>query len=308
MNTNDWKRRIEEKEKEVYQTARKLMEDEAKKETYRLYIGLGHIILLDSVEENIALWQYNYLSPHDGSNKPVYFYTDLNGKPLFNGKLFGFATSFSQGKALVFDFNSTSHPYIIDIQNRERIIIPGELGWEHVSNFKNNRLALENDKRKWGSFIINQDEKVIEPEIPFIWDYLASSKIKNIVFPGKKDVYTVFPNYELGPYSHMVQDKNKSFDRECLKIARMTAAEAITPERFKELESYITEIEWKNSGITKYLYSFTRNPGSEYFNEDQAASFCLPNGEIIDLNLTDGSIVDLGSVEDYKGVSYKLKK
>lgn len=298
MNTTDWKIRVQEKEKAVYLTARKLLENEAKKRISRLYLGLGNKVYLDSVEENIVLWRYTYDCLHDGSTKYVFFYTDLDGEPLFNGKLFRYATPFSQGKALVFDFDSTGRPYIIDIQSKELIIIPKDLGWRSISNFKNNRLSLEDHNKKWGSLIINKDERVIELEIPFIWDYLASSKEKDIVYPGKLFEYTVYPNYESGPYGHMVKDKDKSVDYECIKLSRMVVTEALTLKRFKELESFITEMEWRNAGLTRYMFSFLENPGDEYFSESIKENLCT----------TDGSIVDLGIIDDYKGVAYKLKK
>lgn len=298
MNTIDWEIRIQKKEMDVYLTARELLENEAKKRIGRLYLGLGNRVYLDSVEENIALWRYTYNCIYDGSVRYVYFYTDLNGKPLFNGKLFSYATSFSKGKALVFDFDDTDYPYIIDIQSKELIIIPEDLGWRNISNFKNNRLSLEDSNKKWGSLIINKDERIIEPEIPFIWDYLAASKEKDIVYPGKTFEYAVYPNYEPGPYGRMVEDKDKRVDYECIKLSRMTVTEALTPKRFKELESFITEMEWKKTDLTRYMPSFLKNPGDEYFNESGTEILCS----------TDGNIVDLGTIDDYKGVAYTLKK
>lgn len=298
MNTIDWKLKIREKEKEVYTAARNLLENAAKERIGRLYLSLGYDVELESIEENIALWMYSYIDIHNRDDKYVYLYTDLNGTPLFNGKLFRYATPFSGGKAIVFDFDRTNRPYFIDINSKEIINLPGEIGWRQISNFKNNRLYVKGNNEKWGSIHINGSEKIVELEIPFIWDFLAGSKHSGIVFPGRLVEYTTFPNYELGPYSHMVADKDKSITCQRIKLARMTTKEALTIKRFKEMESYFNEMEWRRGGITAYMPYFLGNPGDELFHELDKEELCL----------TDGSIINPGSLDQYKGVSYRLKK
>ena len=64
---------------------------------------------------------YSYIDIHNRDDKYVYLYADLNGTPLFNGKLFRYATPFSGGKAIVFDFDRTNRPYFIDINSKEII-------------------------------------------------------------------------------------------------------------------------------------------------------------------------------------------
>ncbi len=68
--------------------------------------------MLESVEENIALWR-KYKS---GSSKSYYFFTDLEGKLLFDGKTFQYATPFSDSKAcLKYD----KEWYVIDLVKKE---------------------------------------------------------------------------------------------------------------------------------------------------------------------------------------------
>ena len=181
--------------------------------------------ILDSVDENICLWR---LICYKRSERiQLYFYTNLEGEILFDNNFFEEATTFSNGSSLV-DYGRNNW-YIINLEKREKMQISNDMNCKLFQNFMHNSMAvLDCDIKKWGSYSLNPSERVWQREIPFIWDYLALSRDKDIVICGIADKYTCKSNYEYGPYSHMIPDYDKVSVVVRYKIARMLKKSALS--------------------------------------------------------------------------------
>lgn len=88
-----------------------LKEDVLRKEQARQKYSSGYYRLsLVSVEENISLWKKRYFN----DDKEDYFYTDLEGNLLFDGRNFQYATPFYHSLACVND--RIDGWYLMDIE------------------------------------------------------------------------------------------------------------------------------------------------------------------------------------------------
>lgn len=250
-------------------------------------------ITLLTVEENIALWKVNHFFEREG-----YIYTDLNGKSLFNGKIFSYATAFSNSRACVSDVDQW---YILDLKNGELVSFPKGLYWENINGFRNDELALfHSQENGWGSYVYHPIDHTFTKKIPFIWDTLEISRKKGQVYVG---ILTDFI-YDL------LQEEKGYHKKSFLDIPVMplSTKDAFDSLKYHELmEIYRKDLLSKNvKHILKQIhcqctlkrikeviqrtimdgYSIT----DEYFKEQEDCSF----------NGNDGLIVDTKDIRDYQ--------
>lgn len=92
-----------------------------------------------TIEDNIALWWGRKFN----EGRVEFFYTDLNGKPLFDGETFQYTTAFSNSCACVKRFDEW---YIIDISKMQLVSLSKDLTWSNINRFRNGNLALFDKK------------------------------------------------------------------------------------------------------------------------------------------------------------------
>ncbi len=250
-------------------------------------------IRLISVDENIALWSMPYYYRSQGHNYLFYFYSDLKGNILFDETLFAYATPFSSGCALVRE-DLRDEWYVINLNTKERVLKPANLGWGDLTDFRNNTLAIcDGNNGKWGSYTIDFDEHLWQVDIPFIWDYLTLSRDPNLVYAGLDHYFIDHPNWEYGPYNHMIPDRYEVSWLHYYKVALLKREEAKNLDVFKELEKHIEHYFWARGERTKYIPEGKSNVGDGYFNEK---------------TINTGQLVDVGSLSDYPKILSKIKK
>lgn len=248
-------------------------------------------IMLMTVDENIALWILPYYSRMSGKKCNFYFYSDLKGNLLFDGAFFDYATPFSGGTAVVKD--TSGKWYIINLNSKERVLFPSEFGWKDFTNLRNNSFALcDRNSGKWGAYSIDYTDYLWQPDIPFIWDYLSFSRTPGLVYVGKDDFYKYYPNWEAGPYDHLIPERYDSVKIPTYKVARLTKEEAQNSNAFTELEKHIDDYYWALGNRTHFISPDQSNVGDEYFHEKPSNS---------------GLIVETSSIEDYPTVLSRLK-
>ncbi|MDE6141669.1 MAG: hypothetical protein K2G03_03605 [Bacilli bacterium] len=188
-NSKEIRRTLWEIEGEILE---KLKEEQEELEKSLLVYRLGgskkmikqRDIELISIKENIVLWgtYYKYsLCPR------LYFYTDIEGKLLFDGTIFQYATPFSDSCALVKQDNDW---YIIDLKIMEFVGLPNEILPYTANGFENGNLAIfDRKKEHWGSYYYSREDKTFKQDIPFIWDALEFLRKKEDVYVGIHDIY-----------------------------------------------------------------------------------------------------------------------
>lgn len=227
-----------------------------------------------------------------GKKSRFYFYSDLNGTLLFDGALFNYATPFSEKSAVVKDCSDKW--YIINLNSRERILFPDEFSWQDFTDFRNSAFALCDSKsKKWGTYSIDYDTHLWQPDIPFVWDFLSLSRNPELVYAGVEELYNYYPNWESGPYNHMIPDRYDSVKMTVYKVAQLQKAEAQDLTAFSELEKHIDNYFWSASARTHFISDIDSNAGDRYFHEE-------PNNS--------GLIVKTFSLEDYPITLSRLKK
>ncbi len=267
-------------------------------------------IYLRSVEEDIALWKKESLIIKDiNSTKESkiyrYFYTDLLGNLLFNGKSFNYATPFSNSRACLKDGDEW---LILDSKDKKITYFPDELSFKNINVFRNDSLALCNGNDfKWGSIKYNNDENIFEFDIPFIWNALDFSRENGKVYVGIYEANPIISNH---PYFHYDEDFGTLFTIETMKLpidmAKNTDYYYKTKNFFplspmtryikEEIYSDIPKEERKNI-INDYLKT-AYDISDTYFTEEFKEEF----------NNNKGYIVDIGDFNSYQKKLGKLIK
>lgn len=139
-----------------------------------------------SIKENIVLWGTERTCKYSLCSK-LYFYTDMEGKLLFDGTIFRYATPFSDSCALVKQDNDW---YIIDLKIMKFVGLPNEILPYTANGFENGNLAIfDRTKEHWGSYYYSRENQAFEQDIPFIWDALEFLRKKEGVYVGIHDIY-----------------------------------------------------------------------------------------------------------------------
>lgn len=253
-------------------------------------------IYLESVEEDIALWKKGNCV----HKNYCYFYTDLEGKLLFNGKTFKYATPFSNFRACV---NNYREWLVLDLENKEIIVFPKELIFENINIFRNDGLPLfDRDSLSWGSVRYNPNEKSFKKDIPFIWDTLEFSRVKDQVYVGKSDIYLSGDNH---PYSHWNDGFDTMFTLKTMKLPVDQVKDLSCYNYRKDFyigminQDVIRYIEEKiSSTVPPYqrremieIYLKTAYNISDYYFEEEYKE---------EVNNNEGKIVDVGVINEYQ--------
>ncbi len=246
------------------ENAKKALKEQAQEIKRRLnekkpYLEDPYPLYLSGIEENIARWR---------GEEPSYYYyflTDLNGNLLLNGDVFQYISPFSNGSAFIRGFHSC---FILN-SNTHELLVPDYLPGK-VRGFVNNNIELRNlQNQKYGSYLLNPDEKTITEDIPFVWDYLAFARDESLYLGVK-------------------------LPRICSKHDRRT-------EYLKVIEGAMKDIAYDYESARRiiadirygtYRFDIGEEP-KEYFRPSDQS---LKN---------DGTIVDLGEMTDYKKVLCK---
>lgn len=253
-------------------------------------------IFLESVEEDIALWKKGNIEHKDF----CYFYTDLEGNLLFNGNQFKYATPFSNSRACI---NNYREWLILDLEKKEVISFPNELTFGNINKFRNDGLALFNIiSLKWGSIKYDSYEKTFKQDIPFIWDALEYSRIKDYVYVGN---HSVSPIRDSSPYSNWNDDCGKMFTISAMKLPfdKSKSLDYYNSKR-EEYMCYLSrnEIRYIQEKISSNIseaeeYQIIKdylrtayNIGDYYFLEDYKE----------EINSNKGKIVDVGNINVYQ--------
>lgn len=143
------------------------------KERVRNYIDMIYFsskeeikdILVCSLSQKIGLWKMQLVSGEE-----LYFYTNIRGEILFGGECFSYATPFSNCCAIV-GFG-TSKFYILNIKRNELAEISNDkMEIQNVRGIKNRSITVLANGY-WGSYHFDEDENILQEEVPFIWDVL----------------------------------------------------------------------------------------------------------------------------------------
>ena len=263
---------------------------------------------LETVEDNIALWSVGYTRT-DNIEERFYFYSNLEGKLLFNGESFIFATPFSNGLAVV--LSGGRKYYLIDRENKEVLLMPEEAKVYEVSNIRNDMMSAKHSGFHyplWGSYKIDRKEKTLECVIPFIWNYLNMSRTQNQVYAGISDGYYVtssgshersyiakaYSDYSLYDWSRDLNDPPKFKEYVRNFVSRMDIETAQNKDYIKYFLGIL--LGNKYDGYQVWLY-FQDNDIGAYFGEKNEEKLCT----------NDGTIVENESLEGYQKVLCQLK-
>jgi hypothetical protein len=288
---------IDEKEKLI-----KLKEEVIKKAEESAYRYTRKIfdIHLVSIDNNIALWAVEHLTGHGSLYS--YIYTDLNGNILFNNEIFKYAAPFSNQKAIVKIMHSEW--LIIDLEKKEIVSFPHDLTFRNINRFKNNCIPLfDKEKKKWGGYQYNEEDKTFSENIPFIWDALDFSRSEGEVYVGISNVTAKICNH---PYFHSDEDFGVTLNIGAIKIPINRANNYDNYQNWLEnycrsLVRWICEEYRSREEGQKHLEEFIRtahNIGDYYFGEQYRKEY----------NTNNNTIVDVGKLEDYKRVLGKIRK
>lgn len=255
-------------------------------------------IILESVEEDIALWKkgnHVYKDWH-------YFYTDLEGNLLFNDEIFKYATPFSNSRAFVNNFREC---LILDLERKEIISLPKELTFLNINNFRNDNLALfDRNSYSWGSVRYNPDEKSFKKDIPFIWDALEFSRLKDQVYVGIHNVssnpYWIDDPGTKFTICTMKLSINDAKNLDCYNYRKNIHTGAINKDTIRYIQEEIsntTPEEEKKQLVKDYLKT-AYNISDYYFEEEYKE----------ELNNNKGNMVDAGNIDCYQKKLGKLVK
>lgn len=264
------------------------------RKTYYYYIAL------ESVEEDIALWKKG----NPATNEFLYFYTDLDGNLLFNGENFFYATPFSNSRAFVRNYRGW---FVLDIKKKEIVCFSNDLiidDLDNINKFRNDELAVfDGKKNKWGSLLYNEDEHTFEKDIPFIWDALDFSRLKNEeyaeVYIG---LHNLSPICSKHPYDKASEDFGSkvtiSVMRAPIFMAKTYDYYNNVTKTYKYIRGIIKDIEEEISStipkekriqkVKEYLQT-AQDICDWYFEEN-----CMEK-----TNNNSGKIVDVGNIEEY---------
>lgn len=276
-----------------------LKEDVLRKEQARQKYSSGYYRLsLVSVEENIGLWKKRYFN----DDKEDYFYTDLEGNLLFDGRNFQYATPFYHSLACVND--RIDGWYLMDIRKKQLVSLPKEISFDNINGFRQENLALfDKEKRHWGSYCYTPESAEFREEIPFIWDNLEFSRDNGFVYTGlvdrspicfgadKRRVFQInvvkLPidkAYDLSYYQYLMETYRVAINQNTIRY--------IT-EELEELYSQAQE-ECLIQAYIGSAYSL-----SDYYFEERDKKEYQRN---------DGAKVELGTLGDYQKVLAKVVK
>lgn len=179
----DINKRKEELEKMRRKFANKLNETIEEQRPKAMYDDSN--IYIASIREDIVYWK-TYPSGYTLVS-PKYFYTDLEGKILFNESIFDYAAPFSNSCSLV---KQGSDWYIIDLNLKEFVSLPNEITPYAASGFEmGNLIIFDKETGHWGSYYYNREDKTFQKDIPFIWDALKFAENKDFVYVGLSAIY-----------------------------------------------------------------------------------------------------------------------
>lgn len=259
-------------------------------------------IYLESVEENIALWRKENI---DHSNR-CYFYSDLNGNLLFNGKRFKYATPFSNLRACVNDYKDW---FILDIGMKEIVYFPECLIFESVNKLRDDKLSLfDASSFKWGGIEYNSLEKSFQQTIPFIWDVLEFSRLDNQVYVGIYDITFI---YDSNLYFNWNDDFKVRFNVPVMKLSIDDIKDVDYYNYIKNIDDgFINEdmIRYIKKDISsnvphekrkKMLQDYLRtsyNVGDCYFGENCFEKVNNNTGKIVDIKDISGYQKKIGKI------------
>ena len=276
-----------------------LKEDILRRESARQKYSRGyHQLSLISVEENIALWKESSFPDHEEE----YFYTDLEGNLLFNGKKFQYATPFYNSLACVND--RIDGWYLMDIKKKQLVFVPKEISFDNINGFRQENLALfDKEKRHWGSYCYTPESAEFREEIPFIWDNLEFSRDNGFVYTGLVDRSPIC----------FGADKRRVFQ---INVVKLPIDKAYDLSYYQYLmETYRVAI---NQNTIRYiteeledLYSQAQEEcliqayiGSAYSLSD----YYFEERDKKEYQRNDGAKVELGDLGDYQRVLAKVVK
>lgn len=257
-----------------------------------------------AVEENIALWKLCKLS---SSRNSTYIYTDLNGKIIFNGQTFLYATPFSNSRACI--KQNDSQWSILDLENKEFVHLPNEISWGNLNNFRNDNLILFDEKKlHWGSYQYNPKENSFTENIPFIWDTLEFSRLNGQIYAGIHSIEKIRDNH---PTSHWSDDNGDLFS---ICIAKMFLNDSRDLKCYNYLKDEYGNIKYQDSLrtiCTKIPNTYTLEERQKQVLEYISATYNLSDNYYYetyqnDYNTNNGKIVDVGKLYTYKQKSGKI--
>lgn len=246
---------------------------------------------LCGVEENIALWNLYT------TDMQFYFYTNLQGKILFDGKCFPCASNFSEGCAWV----KEDQWYIINLRKQELVEIPvEEMPWKNIRDIRHGNLAMANVKNKWGSYFYNQEENTFQEDVPFIWDALEFSRKKDRVYAGVLSSRRIINSLnEWGPEDLLLYLKMAKLSKTA--VYNMEAYRYFLKQYFinpfledgKEISQSLEKIsEGKKQEVMDFFVNYAHNIADDCFEESVESLF----------NTNTGANVVTESLETYKRV------
>lgn len=282
-------------QKRVTETKRKVLE-----QFYSMFPreqGKNLNVALYGVEENIALWSLQM------TENSLYFYTDLQGKILFDNSFFPFASTFSDRVAWVKDFSGIW--YIINLRKKELVEIPiEEMPWKNIRDIRHGNLAVLNKENQWGSYFYNQEENTFQQDVPFLWDALEFSRKENLAYVGMYSSRSIVnPLNEWAPENFQMLIKvtpllkNYLYDRKAYQqfLQQYFLDSSLGVDILKNIETV------PRNGKNKLKQEFVSNAYSiadEGFDEKSDSLF----------NTNYNESIITGSLEEYKRVRGRVLK
>ncbi len=256
---------------------------------------------LVSVEENIILWK------EKAREIDVYFYTDIRQDELFDGKRFTFATPFSDYCALV----KNSDWEIINILEKERIILPSNLNFESINGIRHNNISiLDRYTKKWGGYYFDAKNHSFTQTIPFIWDTLEFSRKEGTIYSGIGRIHKKFS------IDNMIQNKNKEdwwlWEIE-VPVIEMTIEQGKTEKYYQEYLDY-----YKNDQLEEHI-KYIKETHGQVLDEkviEELAQYLTANltgvadfefGDEAKYNENNGETVEVGDIKTYQKITGKMK-
>jgi len=260
-------------------------------------------IELIKVEEDIILWKKR----KDTSNKWYYFYTNLKGDLLFDGKLFSYATPFSKSKAFVIYNNQK---LLLDLKTKEIVYLPKEIHFKHINGFREENLVLFHQRKwKWGSIEYNYLEHTFEQNIPFIWDALEFSRFNNEVYVGLHQFHPIQVELKKGYWREDFGDLfvipvfkmplSMAYNLDYYRYVKYKSLDSISLVEIRDIKEKISSIYSKEQRkeMVKEFISTSYPISDVYFEECSSLS----------QTTNKGVIVENESLDEYKRVLGRMK-
>ncbi len=177
--------------------------------------------------------------------------------------------------------------------------------------FRNDNLALFNKNTwHWGSIQYNPEEKSFEENIPFIWDVLEFSRLKEQVFVGIHHVDPIRYNH---PYFHWDEDFGDMFT---IPTIRIPISKAYNLKYYNYMKNeYINLFDQNVFRYIQEKIESTHTPEErkqiikEYIKTAYNVSdFYFEESFKKETNSNNGTIVDDINFEDYQRKLGKVKK